>query len=293
MISGIIRKMRTLNYIMLTVTFLFVGFSWLHAQDNETLAKSYFLQAEEAYEQQNYANAEKYLDKVLEYLGNTNPRVEALYIRTFIAKKKYLKAEQHLNTYFEKADEQHSAYNEMLKKLASVKEKRIEQDQNNSKLRQLQENLIYRITDRIENYSREDFAKKVTRSFRFTYSWYDDEYDGNRPSVVFDLDESFDIRNDTPYENFDDKSETHFNYEVKRGSGGGQYIVDDWEFNTIRCVIGEKKVLSSYSYEITYYVKDVWTNSRFTYFGLDGREKNKTDKILSEFKNSILEKKLR
>ena len=95
-----------------------------YAQSNDVLAKSYFLKAQENYSEGNNASALKNLDKTVEYLINTNAKIEALYVKIFTAQSNYSEAKEHLKTYFERADESRSDYNEMLTYVTSIDEKK-------------------------------------------------------------------------------------------------------------------------------------------------------------------------
>jgi hypothetical protein len=102
---------------------LMFGLQDSYAQSDAILAKSYFLKAQQAYSAGNNTNALENLNKTLEYIGATNAKIEALYVKISISKSNYIAAENHLNTYFEIADETRSDYMEMLSLVADVKEK--------------------------------------------------------------------------------------------------------------------------------------------------------------------------
>ncbi|WP_086029763.1 energy transducer TonB [Tenacibaculum holothuriorum] len=93
------------------------------AQTNEQFAQSYFLKAQETYSEGNNKASLENLDKTVKYLGNTNPKIEALYVKIEIANNNYISAEEHLKTYFDTADTDHSDYNNMLSLMIDVKEK--------------------------------------------------------------------------------------------------------------------------------------------------------------------------
>ncbi|HBY66893.1 MAG TPA: hypothetical protein DEG69_03450 [Flavobacteriaceae bacterium] len=122
MISGIINMNSKGALAFLLITGF--GLQSNYAQSDEVLAKSYFLKAQEAYSEGNNATALKQLDKTLEYLGTTNAKIEALYVKVSINRTNYIVAECHLNTYFEIADESHSDYIQMLGFVAKVKEEK-------------------------------------------------------------------------------------------------------------------------------------------------------------------------
>ncbi|HBY66892.1 MAG TPA: hypothetical protein DEG69_03445, partial [Flavobacteriaceae bacterium] len=111
---------------MKTVYFILALFFTVnnYAQSDAILAKSYFLKAQQAYSEGNNNSALEQLEETLEYLGTTNAKIEALYVKIAMNKKDYLTAEKHLNTYFKKANESRSDYMEMLGYVAEVKEKK-------------------------------------------------------------------------------------------------------------------------------------------------------------------------
>lgn len=97
-----------------------LGITALKAQSDEQYARSYYLQAEEAYENGNNDECLDLLDKTLEHLDRTNPRVEALYVDASLANKDYVLAESHLKKYLEVADNEHVRYEDMLRLLPDV-----------------------------------------------------------------------------------------------------------------------------------------------------------------------------
>lgn len=123
--------------------FVFFALSYITttAQDNETLARSYYMQAEEAANLKNHKKAIENLDKVVEYLATTNGRVEALYVKSYMALNNYQQAEQHLRKYFEVSDESRDDYMEMVKLTAIVKEK-FEEETKEIERRKLQEQAL-------------------------------------------------------------------------------------------------------------------------------------------------------
>ncbi|WP_424989150.1 hypothetical protein [Flagellimonas sp.] len=90
------------------------------AQSDNEVAISYFIKAEKAYSNFKNNDAIINLDKVVEYLGNTNPKVEALYVKAYKGKKDYKNAKDHLSRYFEIADNTQSSYQEMLEQIAEI-----------------------------------------------------------------------------------------------------------------------------------------------------------------------------
>lgn len=108
--------------IILTIVII-IGISTFSFGQDEILAKSYFLKAQEAYGNGENAKAIRKLDKTVEFLGATNAKIEALYVRIASANKKYSLANTHIKKYFEKATEKHSSYNDMLALYADIKSK--------------------------------------------------------------------------------------------------------------------------------------------------------------------------
>ncbi|MCZ4318993.1 hypothetical protein O4H26_08330 [Aequorivita viscosa] len=123
MIISITTTMKRLNTILVFLLVIGFGMQYTQAQSNEVLAKSYFLKAQKAYDNGNNATSLEYLGKTENALGETNPKIEALYIKTYMKQKDYTNAEKHLNAYFETADEEHSDYMEMLENVALIKDK--------------------------------------------------------------------------------------------------------------------------------------------------------------------------
>lgn len=120
MISGTIKSKSLLVFIA-TIT-LFTAHTSL-AQSSEVLAKSTYLQAEENFKSKNFKKAIEYLDKTIVYLGESNARIEALYVKATKALNEFIEAEKHLALYFEMADESRNDYMEMVKLSSIIKEK--------------------------------------------------------------------------------------------------------------------------------------------------------------------------
>ena len=131
------------KHIVTFLLFLSLGLCHTYAQSDEVLAKSYFLKAQEAYSEGSNTTALAQLDKTLEYLGTTNPKVEALYVKIAMNKKDYENAEKHLNSYFEVTDEDHSDYVEMLGYVAEVKEKIAEKKAEEAEYKSKRKQKIY------------------------------------------------------------------------------------------------------------------------------------------------------
>ncbi|WP_421807123.1 formylglycine-generating enzyme family protein [Flagellimonas sp.] len=120
MISGTI-KSKCLLIFTVTITVFTANTSF--AQSNEVLAKSTYLQAEENFQSKNFKKTIKNLDNTIKYLGESNGRIEALYVKTYKALNDFIEAEKHLALYFEMADESRNDYMEMVKLSSSIKEK--------------------------------------------------------------------------------------------------------------------------------------------------------------------------
>jgi formylglycine-generating enzyme required for sulfatase activity len=119
MISGTIK-----NNVAVAQLLIFTLTSTLtFAQSNDVLAKSTYLQAEDNFVNKKYKKAIENLDKTIEYLGESNAKIEALYVKATNALNDHLKAEEHLAYYFEMADESRQDYMEMVKLSSLVKEK--------------------------------------------------------------------------------------------------------------------------------------------------------------------------
>jgi hypothetical protein len=121
MISGTI-KMSSTKVALSLLMIVSIGLSTSLAQSDEILAKSYFLKAQEAYGAGENRNALENLEKTVQFLGTTNAKIEALFVKVALNLEDYINAEKHLSTYFEVASSDHSAYQSMLSSLVDVKE---------------------------------------------------------------------------------------------------------------------------------------------------------------------------
>ncbi|AFU68113.1 hypothetical protein P700755_001152 [Psychroflexus torquis ATCC 700755] len=93
------------------------------AQNSEILAKSYFLKAKEFYGNGNNTEALTNLNTCLKNInGESNAKIEALYVDIFMAKQEYVKAQEHISQYFKKATEDHSDYMKMVSLFAEITE---------------------------------------------------------------------------------------------------------------------------------------------------------------------------
>jgi hypothetical protein len=113
-----------MKYILALFILIGLSLNSTYAQSDAVLAKSYFLKAQEAYSNGDNSTAMERLDQTLEYLGSTNAKIEALYVKIALSQKDYETAGEHLSNYFEKADESRSDYMEMLGYVADIEEKR-------------------------------------------------------------------------------------------------------------------------------------------------------------------------
>lgn len=102
--------------------FLLLLSTSLAAQSPEILAKSSFLRADESYGNGDFTDAIELLQKAKEYLGETNPKIQALLVRSFVGNKDYEAAEKAIGRYFELADETDGDYLEMVKLVSEIKE---------------------------------------------------------------------------------------------------------------------------------------------------------------------------
>lgn len=93
------------------------------AQSSEQIAKSYFMEAQNAYGNGDNNTALTNLQSCVEALTKTNSKIEALYTYIYFNKKDYLKAKKHMTSYFDVASEDHSDYRKMISLLAETKSK--------------------------------------------------------------------------------------------------------------------------------------------------------------------------
>lgn len=107
--------------LLITITFLLTANSY--SQSNDILAKSYFLKAQESYSNGNMNSSIQNLDKTVELLGISNPKIDALYVKAYSQKKNYSGAKKHLDSYFKKATEDRSEYKQMVEMATDINEK--------------------------------------------------------------------------------------------------------------------------------------------------------------------------
>lgn len=120
MISGT-TKYRIPSWIIILLIALSSGN--VYSQDNEILAKSYYLKAEKSYDSGKYSDALESLDKTVGYLGSSNAKIEALYVEILLKSKDYKSAQLHLTKYFNLADNSRPDYQEMLLYAAEINDK--------------------------------------------------------------------------------------------------------------------------------------------------------------------------
>jgi hypothetical protein len=107
---------------LITLVLILVCIVNTYSQSNEIIAKSYFIKAQENYGNNNFLKAISYLDKCLDKLGVTNPKIEAMYVRLKNSNELSIERKKHLDSYFKEADETHSDYMEMLELAVIVNE---------------------------------------------------------------------------------------------------------------------------------------------------------------------------
>ena len=100
--------------------------SLVFSQTDEELAKSYFLQAQEAFSSGERVSAINYLDYCVKKLGTTNPKIEAFYIKIKTSDYKFndhyaLQTKKHLDNFLSEASSDRPEYNEVLKKAPLIK----------------------------------------------------------------------------------------------------------------------------------------------------------------------------
>lgn len=100
--------------ILLNITIILFSANLTFGQNSEVLAKSYFLKAQEYYGNNKLDLAIIQLDKCVDNLERTNPKIEAMYVRLKISNELTIERKKHLDSYFKEADESHSDYMEML-----------------------------------------------------------------------------------------------------------------------------------------------------------------------------------
>jgi hypothetical protein len=120
--------------VVALITLLICG-GVLYSQGPEVLAKSFFLQAQEKYSNEEYALALADIGKVKGYLNGTNPRVEQLSALCHAAMGNADALHQSITSYFELADSSDPGYNEMLMlvgKVDQIKEQTAKRDKEES-----------------------------------------------------------------------------------------------------------------------------------------------------------------
>jgi hypothetical protein len=77
-------KQIKLILISLSILLSILFYQNSYTQDNETMAISYYQQAEKSYTNNDMKKTINYLDKAIELLGSTNSKIEYLYVKTCI-----------------------------------------------------------------------------------------------------------------------------------------------------------------------------------------------------------------
>ena len=98
------------------VVILLIQSFTVFSQDSKALANAYLVKAEESFKAKNNANAEKYLNKSIQYFGENQPKELAhLATKFYVSNKKYPEAKKYAELYFKKEKNKNSKeYNEML-----------------------------------------------------------------------------------------------------------------------------------------------------------------------------------
>ncbi len=110
--------------IILTTIFLLSTFTLTHAQSKEILAKSAMLNAEEAYNNENYSECFSYLKEAETTLGKTNSSIQYLKVKALMATSDWKRAEAELKVYFEVTPESEAVpekYDEMVLAVSKIK----------------------------------------------------------------------------------------------------------------------------------------------------------------------------
>ena len=92
------------------------------AQSNEILARSEFMLAEEAYGGADYNKTIKHLNQAVNYLGSTNPKIQALLVKSYNANGQFEEAKKAIESYFNVADESDGDFMEMVRLVGMINE---------------------------------------------------------------------------------------------------------------------------------------------------------------------------
>lgn len=93
-----------MNKRLIIILLAILSYSQLvNSQSNQDKARAYFMEAKSNFEQQEYNDALKNLDKVKEILGASNPMTLSLRYKTYYKLKDYKNAKKFLNDFFKKS----------------------------------------------------------------------------------------------------------------------------------------------------------------------------------------------
>ncbi|ADB40809.1 outer membrane protein assembly factor BamD [Spirosoma linguale] len=111
------------------------------AQTTDQKAQSAYLTANDAYEKGNYMEAANYLKQARDLLGKTNTKIQYLLVKALMDAMDYLAADAELKTYFEVTPEtlRDDRYNEMVKNVVFVEQKRKQQEDEKERIFREQE----------------------------------------------------------------------------------------------------------------------------------------------------------
>lgn len=111
----------TIAFITIAI-FIMAGSAFAQSQADQQKARTYYMQAEAAYEGEEWAKTLEYLDKVVELLGESNATIESLKVKALFELKQYAKAQDALNRFY-KMESTLSLQKEMSGYLVKIEEK--------------------------------------------------------------------------------------------------------------------------------------------------------------------------
>jgi len=142
-----------MKYLIITSIISFFIITTAHSQSKDILAKSYFLKSQEYYGNNDNSNALIYLEKCIENLGTSNPKIEAMYVRILTEPDKAIERRKHLDKYFAQAKDNHSDYIEMVEIAIEVNEnaKAYSRKQKQAKIEEIAANKLKPLWDKAQN----------------------------------------------------------------------------------------------------------------------------------------------